>query len=439
MKRAARCALRWLIVALAVATGGAWSTAGAETLAEAWQLALARDKALAAAESDVQGAQAAERAARGARWPSLDANATYARLNASPTLEVTTPTGFTLRSGPIFKNDEIVAGSVQLKLPLYAGGQISAGIDAAHHTAVGASAGEESARSLLKLDVAEAYVGVLRARRALQAASASVESLAAHASDVQHMVERDLVARSDLLAARVALANAGQDKVRAANSVEVAQAAYNRHLGEALERSPELDEQIPADVVLKATPVDALIERALISRKEIPAQAARADALASQAKAESGKVLPQLALIGGYTHFDNQILDRQDFSEIGIGFTWNLFDGGQARNRAAALRNASHAAENRLDDLRSQIELQVRQAWLDVQEAQARSKATGEAVAQAEENLRSSRELYGAGLATNTQVLDAVTLQINAVNNRNNATLDESLSLLRLEYAVGAL
>ena len=98
MKRTARCALRWLIVALAVATGGAWSTAGAETLAEAWQLALARDKALAAAQSDVQGAQSAERAARGARWPSLDASATYARLNASPTLEVTTPTGFTLRS-----------------------------------------------------------------------------------------------------------------------------------------------------------------------------------------------------------------------------------------------------------------------------------------------------------------------------------------------------
>jgi len=58
MKRAARCALRWLIVALAVATGGAWCTAGAETLAEAWQLAVARDTALAAAESDVQGAQA---------------------------------------------------------------------------------------------------------------------------------------------------------------------------------------------------------------------------------------------------------------------------------------------------------------------------------------------------------------------------------------------
>jgi len=326
-----------------------------------------------------------------------------------------------------------------MKLPLYTGGQISAGIDAAQRNLVGASAEEQSARSLLKLDVAEAYVDVLRARRALQAASASVESLAAHAADVQHMVERELVPKSDLLAARVALANAEQDRVRTANSVEIAQAAYNRRLGEPLERSPQLDEQIPADVLLKAASVHALIGRALTSRNEIPAQAARVDALASQARAESGKVLPQLALIGAYTHFDNQILDRQDFSAIGVGFTWSLFDGGQARNRAAALRSASRAAENRLEDLRSQIELQVRQAWLDVQAAQARVKATGEAVAQAEENLRSSRELYGAGLATNTQVLNAVTLQVDAINNRDNATLDDSLSLLRLEYSVGAL
>jgi len=439
MTRAGTVTLRRLNLAVAVAIAAAWCTGRAETLGDAWQLALARDKALAAAESDVQGARDAERAARGARWPSLDANATYARLNASPAFDIATPGGATFRSGPLFRADEIAAGSVQLKLPLYAGGQISAGIDAAQRTVAGASAGEDSTRSLLKLDVAEAYVGVLRARRALQAASSSVASLAAHASDVRQMVERELVSKSDLLAAGVALANAQQDQVRATNSVEVAQAIYNRRLGEPLERSPELDGQIPVDMLLKATPVEVLIRRALGSRSEIPAQAARADALVSQARAESGKALPQLALIGGYAHFDNQFLDRQDFSAIGIGFTWNLFDGGQARNRAAALRSASRAAENRLDDLRSQIELQVRQAWLDVQEARARSKATGEAVAQAEENLRSSRELYGAGLATNTQVLDAVTLRISAINNRDNASLDESLSLLRLEYAVGAL
>jgi outer membrane protein TolC len=430
---------RLLVAAcLAVTALACWGSLGAETLQEAWSLALARNQALAAAAADVDGARAAEQAARGVRWPSLEANGGYTRLNASPTLDVSSP-GFTFRSRPIFKGDEFVSGTVQMKIPLYTGGQISAGIDGAQRTLVGASEDEQSAISALKLDVAEAYVAVLRAHRSLQAASSSVESLTAHAGDVQHMVERELVPRSDLLAARVALANAEQARVHAANSVEIAYATYNRRLGEPLGRSPELDERLPVDAGIPITPADTLVQRALASRSEIKAQAARADALVSQSRAELGKVLPQLALVGSHTHFDNQILDRQDFSAVGIGFTWNLFDGGQARHRAAAARSASRAAHNRLDDLRSAIELQVRQAWLEVQEARARVKASGEAVAQAEENLRSSRELYRAGLATNTQVLDAVTLQINAVNNRDNATLDESLSLLRLEYAVATL
>ncbi len=409
-----------------------------ETLQDAWRMAIERDNALAAARSDVDGARAGEQAARGARWPTVDANAGYTRLNNSPALDVATP-GFTFRSGPIFKDDQFVSGNVQMKLPLYAGGQISAGIDAAHQAYVGAAEIQQATTGALKLEVAEAYVGILRAGRAVQVAEASVTSLEAHASDVQHMVERELVPRSDLLAARVALANSEQVRVRAANAVDIARAVYNRHLGEPLDRAPDLDDRVPGDGALASQSVEALIKQAMDTRSELKGLAARVGSLESQSKAESGKLLPQLALTGGYTHFDNQILDRQNVSMVGVGVTWNLFDGGQARNRAAALRSASRSAGKRLEDLRSNIELEVRRSWLDVMEAQARVKASTEAVAQSEENLRITRELYGAGLGTNTQVLDAVTLQTNAATNRDNAVLDESLARLRLEYAVGVL
>jgi hypothetical protein len=50
-----------------------------------------------------------------------------------------------------------------------------------------------------------------------------------------------------------------------------------------------------------------------------------------------------------------------------------------------------------------------------------------------------TREFYGDCLGTNTQVLDAVALQIAAANNHDNAVLDESLALLALQRAVGKL
>jgi outer membrane protein len=430
--------LRLTAICLLAAGALAARGASAETLQQAWQMAIANNQTLAAAAADVKGAQASLRAARDARWPTVDTSVGYTRLNASPQLDVVTP-GLTFRSGPIFKDDQYVSGTVQVKVPLYAGGKITAGMRAASQALTGASAQERATLADLKLAVAEAYVGVLRARSGLAVANASVKSLSAHASDVRNMYQRQMVAKSDVLAAEVALANAEETQVSAANAAQDAVAAYNRLLGEPLGRSPQLDARLTVDPTLLGEPLSALVRQALASRSELKGLAAQSRALAAQARAVTATRLPHVALTGGYTHFDNQILDRQNFSMVGVGFTWNLFDGGVARNEAESLRSESHAAGRRLDDLRSQIELQVRQDWLAVRAAQARVAASRQATAQAAENLRISRQLYGVGLASNTQVLEAVTLDIQATNNHDNAVLDEGLAGIELAYAVGAL
>lgn len=413
------------------------AAASAETLEDAWRLALERDNALAAVSADTASAQASESAARSARWPVLSTTASYTRFATAPQFDFSA-SGMALRM-PIFAGDDYASSSMQVKLPLYSGGRISASIGAAHQGTLSATEAERAARSSLRLQVAESYIEVLRAKRLQHTAVSTVTGLTAHVSDVQNMVERELVARSDLLAARVALANAEQDRVRAENGVALAYAAYNRRLGEHLDRIPDLDETVRTDPSLSTEPLDALLKRAVESRSEVAAMSARADALARQAVAERAELLPQIALSGSYTYFENEILDRKDFSSLGIALSWNLFDGGQVRNRSAALRSASRAAQRRVDDLRSLIELEVREAWLNVREARARLTASGEAVAQADENLRITRELYGSGLGTNTQVLDAIALQVSAANNRGNAGLDESLALLRLARAAGSL
>jgi len=81
----------------------------------------------------------------------------------------------------------------------------------------------------------------------------------------------------------------------------------------------------------------------------------------------------------------------------------------------------------------------VRQAWLGVDETQQRLLVTAGAVEQAEENLRIARERYGAGLGTQTQLLEAETLRVRALTNRDTAALDVGLARLRLARAVGSL
>ena len=144
-------------------------------------------------------------------------------------------------------------------------------------------------------------------------------------------------------------------------------------------------------------------------------------------------------LHAGYNHVDNQILDRENFASIGIGFQWRLFDSGQLQARTSALHSRARAAAQRLADLRSQVTLDVETAFYNREEADARIHAASAAVAQAQENLRIARELYASGLGTNNQVLDAETLRIVAVTNRDDARFDALIAEYRLQRAAGTL
>ena len=411
--------------------------AQAGTLEQAWRRAALRNQTLAAAAAEVQAARSGERAARDARWPSIDAQASYSHIGQAPELQVLTPS-LAFRSGPIFKDNQYLSATVQMRLPLYTGGAIRAGEAAARDGVRGAAAVQQATAADVKLEVAEAYVAILRAQRQVQVAHASVESLAAHLRDVRAKFDRHMVAKSDLLAADVALANARSSQVSARNALEISEEEYNRLLGEPLGRVPHLDPVLPSFAVDRL-PLTQLIAQALVRRGELHALAARAGALAARARVATASRLPHLAAVGGYTHFDNQILNRENFSSVGVGFTWKLFDGGAAANEADALRSRSRAERHRLADLRSRITLEVRADWLTLAAARARVQASRAATAQAEENLHVSRQLYGVGLASNTQVLEAVTLRTQAEEDYNNATLDAALDRLRLAYAVGAL
>lgn len=426
-----------LTTLLIVATATIGLQARGETLQQAWRLAAAHNETLAAAADEVRAARSSVRAARDARWPSVESQASYTHLGQTPELDVVTPVS-AFQSGPIFKNDQYVSASVQVRLPLYSGGAIRAGLEAARAGLTGASAAQRATGADVKLAVAQAYVGVLSAQRALGVVRASLTSLAAHVRDVRAMFTRELVAKSDLLAAEVALANARERDVSAQNALAIARARYNRLLGEPLGRVPRLDPALPVFAVDRL-PLPALLERALHARGELRALGARAAALAARARAANASRLPHIAAIGGYTHFDNQILNHQNFSMVGVGFTWKLFDGGAAANAADALRARSGADRRRLAGLRSRIELAVRSDWLRLSAARARIQATQAATAQAAENLRISRKLYGVGLASNTQVLEAVTLRAQAQRAHDDAVLDQALDRLRLAYAVGAL
>lgn len=430
-----RMILRWPVVL--VLSGAAAGAASAETLTDAWALALQQDHSLAAARHQAEAAGFEAQAARAQRWPTVAVGGSYTQLDDSPAFDFAF-TGLPLTPPELFEDDKYVMGSASLTIPLFTSGRISSSIAAAEARERGVGAQVSAATADVKLAVADSYVEVLRARKAHGVATSNVQTLEALTRDTTSLFERELVPKNELLAVQVALADARQNELRAANAAEVAAAAYNRRLGTPLDRPVELSEALAVPVELSQD-LPALVEQAKSRRTELAAFDAQAEAYGQLARTERSRVLPQVALSGGYQYLENQFLDDETVGMAGIGVQWALFDGGQSRKRAAALDRNRRATEQQRADASSQFELQVRQAYLGIQESRQRVIVTAQAAEQADENLRIARERYTAGLGTQTQLLQAETLRVQALRNRDDASLDAGLAQLRLARAVGAL
>lgn len=408
----------------------------AESLEEAWATALAAHRQIAAAEAERDAAGLDYASARAARLPQFGLNAGYTQFDRAPSFAL----GEGLTTPPVFDNDDFVTAGAELSLPLYAGGGIRSGIEAAEAGTRAAESRLEAAVQDIRLTVAEHYVGVLQAESAVAVATTHVASLASHTEDTRSRYEFGAVPQNDYLAASVTLANAQQRLLQAENALDLARAAYNRHLGRALSTAVSLDPALGIGGLVPAgDDLDALVELAQRTRPELAALDAQARSLRRLSDAARAQARPQLALTGGYMLMENQFLDDEEFWMTGLSVQWNVFDGGQSGKRAAALASRAGGVDHSRADLASAIALQVRSALNSRAEAESRLTVAENAVVQASENLRVVRSRYGAGASTNADVLDAEALREQSLSNRDNARFDVVLARLRLARAVGVL
>jgi outer membrane protein len=405
-----------------------------ETLEEAWLAAIQGDQRFEASRWNYSAAKSGLAAARSEYLPSLNLGADYLMLSQQPTYNLNLPLLPTIGM-PLADRDSAGAHGLVTQ-PLFTSGRISSGVNAAA-ASVRANESEVNRTMLeIKINVAEIYVTVLRAIRISEVAESKVASLTAHNRVVTDHFEKGVVSKNDLLAAQVALADAQQQALEARNGLEVARSAYNRSLNRDL-TTPVLLTELQDTGELGD--IYGLTRCAMQMRPEIAGLSAQATALREQAASVQAKKSPQVALLGGYVYQENSYIDPNGIGVLAVGVEWNAFDSGRVRNQADALAQRAEAVLRMRKDVESQIALEVRQKWLDLQTARERVQVAYKATAQADENLRVARDRYEQQVGTNTEVLDAEALRVQAYTNFYNSTYQAVLAGLRLRRAVGNL
>jgi outer membrane protein TolC len=102
----------------------------------------------------------------------------------------------------------------------------------------------------------------------------------------------------------------------------------------------------------------------------------------------------------------------------------------------AARRNVETYREN-LDNTRNSVALQLKQAFLDLEQAREAKDLSNESVAAAQEDLNLVKEKYTLGAATILEVLDAEVSLKQAQTNQVQSKFDYNLAVSRLEKAMG--
>ncbi len=400
----------------------------------------AREVAVAQARAEASDRRLAE--ARGQRLPRLRLEEVWMRTDSPADVF-----GLQLQQES-FSFADFVAGDpnrpdslenaltrLEVRLPVYTGGELGGRIEQARLAADAATATAERTEDTAALAAAEAYIRLAQARERVALLERSLETVAAHVELARAYVEQGMLVRSELLRAEVEhsriadlLAEArGQARLAEAGlSLRLAAADGSRWQTEPLPEPAPLAERLEDWLAAAGDRSDLESARRLLAAGELEVGIRR-----------SGRK-PRVALVARRDYNDDSLFGTGGTSTAFMAVAGvDLFSGGSHRAAAAAAAAELEAARREVEQFEHGIRLEVRRAWEQAVTARDRHATAVAARAAAAEGERILEERFAKGVARTIDLLDAVTARREAETRELVARAEAHLATFRLAVAGG--
>jgi outer membrane protein TolC len=151
--------------------------------------------------------------------------------------------------------------------------------------------------------------------------------------------------------------------------------------------------------------------------------------------------LPDFHLMARYDFNDRNTAWGTEGESWTVGglFQFNFFDGLSSTYKVKETNAVLKRLTSQQEELMHSIELEVREAFFRMEEADERVKVTNEAMTQAEESLRIVEDRYKTGLSRMVEVLDNETALTKAKRNHLYALCDLKVACGQLDLARGVI
>ncbi len=416
-------------------TGGGLITKGEMlTLSRCIDIALRINPTIVAAVNTVDVNRSRVGEARSGYYPQISATGAYTRAK-SVTVPQVNPFAAT---APVNES----SGTVALNQTILDFGKISSSVDVAKYNLASSRSDLNTSQDAIILSVKQAYYGVLQTRRNRDVAADVIKQFQLHLDQAQGFYEVGTKAKIDVIKAEVDLSNAKLSLINAENAYKIAWVTLNNAMG--VPDAPEYT--IEDNLSFQQYPVtlEDATTRAFENRPDLKSVIAKRQAAEANVSLQRSGYYPVLSGSASYTKSEATVdvepkaTSNTNAWNVGAALTFPLFSGFLTSHQVAEAKSALYVQRANEESLRQQILLDVRQAYLNLQAAEASISTAELAARQAKENLDLANGRYSAGVGSPIEVSDAFATYVTAQANYTSALSNYKIAQANIEKAMGA-
>lgn len=367
-------------------------------------------------------------------YPQLAAAAGYSRIKpvsfATSTGQIVT----TGSSGTTGSSVDSYSGSLSLSQLIYDFGKTSSQVSVAKLNLESSRSDLDTAFEQTAFNVKQAYYGLLQSQRNRVVTLDTVKQNEQHLEQAKGFYEVGTKPKYDVTTAEVNLSNAKLSLIKAETSLRIAKVTLDNAMG--VTNAPEYSIEDNLAFEKYAITMDEALAKAYRDRPDLQSLIAKRNAAEKNVDLQMTGYYPVLTGSAAYN------VGGQDFPlsngwTVGAAVSFPIFNGFLTKKQVEEAKANLNVFKANEESLKQSILLDVRQSYLNLNDAE-QSIATAElTVKQATENWEIANGRYAAGVGNPIEVTDAEVTLTNAKTSYIQALYNYKIAKASLEKAMG--
>lgn len=397
------------------------------TLSRCIEIALGKNPTIVAAANSVDVSRSRVGEARAGYYPQVSATGGYNRTKPLST-DTNTSTAYNQYTGTLSANQTI-----------FDFGKTFSSVNVSKYNLEASRSDLSATQNTIVLNVKQAYYAVLQAKRNRDVAADVIQQFQLHLDQAQGFYQVGTKAKIDVIKAQVDLSNAKLSLINTENALKIAWINLDNVMG--VPDAPEYSIEDNLEFQPYAVSLEEATAKAFENRPELKSIIAKRQAAEENVSLQRSDYFPTVSGNASYSRVgtpENMPVNQSpNVWTAGVSVNIPLFSGFLTNHRVAEAKSNLYILRANEEATRQQLLLEVRQAYLNLQAAEASISATELALKQAKENLDLANGRYAAGVGSPIEVSDAFTTYITAQANFTGALYNYKTAQAAIEKATG--